>query len=41
MNQVMMKITDNKKKVIFIKEIIKNIDNEKKEITVGGIFDEN
>lgn len=34
-------ITDNKKKVIFIKEIIKNIDNEKKEITVGGIFDEN
>ena len=34
-------VTDNKKKVIFIKEIIKNIDNEKKEITVGGIFDEN
>ena len=34
-------VTDNKKKVIFIKEIIKNIDNEKKEIIVGGIFDEN
>lgn len=34
-------VTDNKKKVIFVKEIIKNIDNEKKEITVGGIFDEN
>lgn len=34
-------VIDNKKKVIFIKEIIKNIDNEKKEITVGGIFDEN
>lgn len=34
-------VTDNKKKVIFIKEIIKNIDNKKKEITVGGIFDEN
>ena len=34
-------VTDTNKKVIFIKEIIKNIDNEKKEITVGGIFDEN
>ncbi len=34
-------VTDTKKKVIFIKETIKNIDNEKKEITVGGIFDEN
>ena len=34
-------VTDTNKKVIFIKEFIKNIDNNKKEIVVGGMFDEN
>ncbi len=34
-------VTDSNKKVIFIKEFIKNIDNNKKEIIVGGMFDEN
>lgn len=34
-------VTDTNKKVIFIKEFIKNIDNNKKEIIVGGMFDEN
>ena len=34
-------VTDTNKKVIFIKEIIKKIDNDKKEIIVGGMFDEN
>ena len=34
-------VTDTNKKIIFIKEFIKNIDNNKKEIIVGGMFDEN
>lgn len=34
-------VTDTNRKVIFIKEFIKNIDNNKKEIIVGGMFDEN
>ena len=34
-------VTDTNKKVIFIKEFIKKIDNDKKEIIVGGMFDEN
>ena len=34
-------VTDTNKKIIFIKEFIKNIDNNKKVIIVGGMFDEN
>ena len=34
-------VTDTNKKVIFIKEFIEKIDNDKKEIIVGGMFDEN
>lgn len=34
-------VTDTNKKIIFIKEFIKNIDNNKKAIIVGGMFDEN
>lgn len=34
-------VTDNQEKVIFIDEFILNIDNEKKEIVVGGMFNEN
>lgn len=34
-------VTNTNKKIIFIKEFIKKIDNEKKQIIVGGIIDEN
>mgnify|MGYP002676770138 FL=1 len=34
-------VTDTNKKILFLKEFINNIDDNKKEIVVGGVFDEN
>ena len=34
-------VTDTNKKILFLKEFINNIDDNKREIVVGGVFDEN
>lgn len=34
-------VTDTNKKILFLKEFINNIDDNKKEFVVGGVFDEN